>query len=173
MRECAQGCRCLLRPEQLGPLGGGAIDSCEPQDRGSRHTELRSSAKEGDSLSTDHLSSPPPLLFLEGKGFSEIPYVSKVLASNPLLFTLCDQYFSFKSFFHSKLATLSCSLMLKIIFLLFLWLLQVPPSGPWSPENWPMKAFYPRTIEKRHSSGIENTRSPGPQHMLVSGTWER
>lgn len=39
--------------------------------------------------------------------------------------------------------------MLKIILLLFLWLLQVPPSGPWSPESWPMKAFYPRTIEKK------------------------
>lgn len=53
------------------------------------------------------------------------------------------------------------------------WLLQMPPRSPWPPESWTIKASYPRTIEKEYSSGIENTRSPAPMPILLSGTWEK
>lgn len=111
-------------------------------------------------------SLQPHPLFWKAKGLHEIPYVSQNQASNFSLYSMINT-FSSKSFFHSKLAMLSCLSILKITLPLFLWLLQRPPRGPWSPENWPRttESILAKNYWKRHSSGIENKRSPGRQHM--------
>lgn len=110
--------------------------------------------------------SPAPPPFLKGKGLHEIPYVSQNQASNFSPYVMINT-FSSKSFFPSKLSMLSCFSILKIILPLFLWLLQMTPRGPWSPENWPRttERILVKNYWKRHSSGIENTRSLGRKHM--------
>lgn len=164
VRQCAWDRRCPLGPEVLGPPGVGATDSCELQDRVSEYLELRSSAKAVCSLSMDHLFSPTPFSERQ-RVFMRFP-MSLRIRHLTSLYSMINT-FSSKSFFHSKLAMLSCLSILKITLPLFLWLLQRPPKGPWSPENWPrtIESILAKNYWKRHSSGIENTRSPGRQHM--------
>lgn len=148
VRECPWDDRYPLRPEVLGPPRDRGAVSCEPQDMDAGYLEFRSLQEQSVcARSPAHLSSPTSLVW-NTKVFLRFP-VSLKSWHLTILFTLYEQYFFLQVF--------SLFLTCRVLMLFYiksnhpplpLWLLQMPPSGLWSSEGWPMKAFYPKLLKK-------------------------